>query len=952
MAEYLRSLNAAQHQAVIHDPKCPLQILAGPGSGKTRVLTCRVAHLVQHHRIAPNRLCAVTFTNKAANEMRKRLNTLIGEKKTQMLVMGTFHAICARYLRKYGAVIRVKNNFSICDADESKKIITRLLKDHVAYIKKKDMKVEPRDVMTAISKAKAKGLDAVALAAEAETGTGEKGAGDEFKRVVAMIFKDYSAELRRTNSLDFDDLLVYGVKLFTAAPDVLRDCRHILVDEFQDTNTMQYELMLCFARGHKCISIVGDPDQSIYGWRSAEVENIAKMCRDFPGTQQIYLEENYRSTGSILAISLAIVSQDKARINKGLHTSHGSGPTPSLIGVTNEIGEAAFIAREIKRLKAYSGGMLKWGDFAILLRFNALSRAIEIALQQESIPNRMLAGHKYFDRREVKDIIAYLQLIDNPDFDSAFVRAINVPKRSIGAKSVLEIQTAASASGISPMQFVEKIYAGTAPDIKPPIKRKLATFVKPIQDLRKLAYQGCPVQDIIQSLLEKISYETHLQSEEEWESRWDNVQELINFAAETANVAAQSSDESLPNLTLRRPVDDEENAKDRKREGKGKGKAKEQGQMVTRVIAVDSDEEDEEVIEFTEETPLRIFLQAATLSTDTEIQEQDESAGKVTISTCHAAKGLEWPVVFIPAVEAGTFPSWRSDDIHEERRLLYVACTRAQALLYLTYCRARMTAGEMGSKMLSDFIHRALNKNKALLGLQPPSIKDKEREFLAQLLNRQLPNKILIEAMISECRQASRSRDGDDVEPMELSVFGAASSFVTTENSQPPAYSSRSNPVGPLPTFSTARSIIQKGATSSQISVATSSSFHSQTPGAGPSRITAPSSSKAPSSTGTSSQPPSSFSSGRSLLYSSKPSSQADLEPQHTQKSATSLSTFQASASNSLAVMKGLGPADSSALNKGGASAPIKLAAGTKRLGMGHSRTGYQIPNKKRKPST
>ncbi|KAG8904046.1 hypothetical protein FRC01_008886, partial [Tulasnella sp. 417] len=353
---------------------------------------------------------------------------MIGEKDTNALIMGTFHAICSKYLRQYGKLVGLANNFSICDADVSKATVAKLLKAKQERLKDLSVELNPSAVLSHISKAKSRAEtpEDVLTAAEKQN--------DDVQRFIADVYEDYESTLKRNNSLDFDDLLIYGVKLFDGSPHILKGCKHILVDEFQDTSVLQYRLVKLFAFSSKCITIVGDPDQSIYGWRAAEIENLGKMQKDFPDTQQIFLEENYRSTGAILAISHAIVSQDKERIDKGLFTSQPSGPRPFIRLCRNEHEEADHMADEIKRVMAYSGGMLNWNDFAILLRYNALSRPIESAFQKHGIPMRMLAGQKFFERAEVKDLLAYLQLADNPDYNPAFVRIVNVPPRSMGDK--------------------------------------------------------------------------------------------------------------------------------------------------------------------------------------------------------------------------------------------------------------------------------------------------------------------------------------------------------------------------------------------------------------------------------------------------------------------------------------------------------------------------------------
>ncbi|KAJ7593227.1 P-loop containing nucleoside triphosphate hydrolase protein [Mycena floridula] len=557
----LQSLNPPQLQAVQHDPGVPLQILAGPGSGKTKVLTSRIAHLILNHQISPSSICAVTFTNKAATEMRERLTKLIGKERTSEVRMGTFHALCALYLRKYPQLVGIAPNFTVCDTEESRKIVSPLLKKYKDYLESRNLVLKEGTVLATISRAKAQGFSASAfledisakfLKDSKEGRIHTDNPTHDINQIVAEIYTVYETNLRRNNSLDFDDLLLFGVKLFKYNKIAVRWCKYVLVDEFQDTNITQYELMKALAISSR-VTIVGDPDQSIYGWRAAEVGNLGKMKKDFPATEQILLEQNYRSTASILAASLAIISQDKTRIPKKLHTSHPAGPTPVLMCLDGEYGEAAFIADEIKRLVAQTGGMLGWGDFVILLRFNALSRAIESALQKEKIPNRILGGHKFFERCEIKDLLAYLQIIDNPQFAPSFARAVNVPSRGIGEKTLIDIAARAEKVQVSHLALVEKICDGRAPDTKPASKRKLTDFVRIMGTLRKLANEGASPSNLIRKLLDLIGYLDHLKkTEPDWDTRWENVQELITFASDVeGEIKANMHPEGEGNTPLR-----------------------------------------------------------------------------------------------------------------------------------------------------------------------------------------------------------------------------------------------------------------------------------------------------------------------------------------------------------------------------------------------------------------
>ncbi|TCD65239.1 hypothetical protein EIP91_002947 [Steccherinum ochraceum] len=711
-ATYIAGLNPAQLQAVEHSPTIPLQILAGPGSGKTRVLTTRIAHLILYHGLQPSSLCAVTFTNKAAGEMRTRLEKLIGKGKTDQIHMGTFHSLCARFLRRHADKVGIRGNFTICDADESKKLIKKSLKQYAAdFDAVGEGLPDPGSVANKISQAKAKGLSPRDLLKEIPAKSLRL--KDVTARVVAEIYGEYQRILRKSNSLDFDDLLVFGVRLFREHTDVGAWCKHILVDEFQDTNTIQYELMKSISAASKCVTIVGDPDQSIYGWRSAEIENIRRMTQDYTSVAQVLLEQNYRSTGAILAASVAIVAEDKKRMPKTLYTSHPSGSRPCLYGHENERDEGLFIALEIKRLIAYTGGMLDHNDFAILLRYNSLSRVLERELQKEGVPIRMLGGRKFFDRIEIKDLLAYLQLVDNPQYVPAFVRVINVPARAIGPKTVEQILARATELRISPMEVVQRIHEGKMPDTKPPVKRKVGDFVDAIRLLRERAEQHCSPSILIPKLVQIIEYEEHLKkTHKDYEERILNVEELMNFAAETETLG--SGDIMDPDAPA--PTDDP-----------------------------------------MEDTPLRSFLQASMLSTDTDTAEDDKSP-KVTVATCHAAKGLEWPVVFLPAVEQGVFPASRAEDPEEERRLLYVACTRAQCYLTLTFCEKRFMAGVEQEKSISPFISCLGQRQRTLFADTIPDITVDERELAAKVIGRTLPGEAEITQKIQAFKDSRRKK--------------------------------------------------------------------------------------------------------------------------------------------------------------------------------------------------
>ncbi|TFK20286.1 P-loop containing nucleoside triphosphate hydrolase protein [Coprinopsis marcescibilis] len=758
--EFLRDLNATQLKAVTHAADASLQILAGPGSGKTRVLTSRIAHLILNCHLPPMSICAVTFTNKVANETKERLMKLIGKEKTAQLKMGTFHSLCARFLRKYPKQANVPDNFTVCDAAESKKIIGKLLKAHEGVLKERGLSLEPAGCASIISKAKSRGQSAKDCLTEAKAASGYRDptTPPNLEVIVGLVYVGYEAELKRNNALDFDDLLIYGVKLFAGHKETVLWCRHILVDEFQDTNVTQYELMRAIGVS-RCVTVVGDPDQSIYGWRSADVKNLEKMRRDFPNTSQFFLEESYRSTGAILRASHSIVSQDSKRIDKALFTSHPDGITPVLYQVHTEQEESAFIALEIKRLVAGMGGAFCWGDFAILLRYNALSRNLESALQKERIPCRVLGGHRYFERLEVKDLLAYLQLIDNPMYEPSFTRVINVPGRGIGEKTLNDILGRAGKTGKPFLELLEGIHDMKLPDHKPSIRKKIAPFVKVIRVMRTHASEGMGPSDLIRKLVDLLEYKEHLKkTQQDWETRWENVNELITFAKEV----------------------EEQLQMDKEHASLG--------------LSPDDTNIDEDV------SPLRQFLQVSMLTSEGDGQSEADNKDKVTISTCHSAKGLEWPVVIIPSVDSTTYPFIRSEDEDEERRLLYVACTRAKSLLYLTRSSSRMVAGDVKQKQLSKFIAATLEKSHKessgpLFIQHLPHLEGEDRAIICKVLERTVPECATIEAAVEDFYKLGRTVPSNIVwRPAGAHLLAPVPSFPTPTRQFGAAYAGRTLP--------------------------------------------------------------------------------------------------------------------------------------------------------------
>lgn len=597
---------------------------------------------------------------------------------------GTFHALCARFLRRHGARLGLAFNFTIADMEDVRRTVRELVDEHEAELASEGVALKADAVQHVISAAKSRGESPDMLRGTLTARTGRLSPSDS---ALVRLYEAYEARLRAANALDFDDLLLKGVQLFREHPDVTDHIRHVLVDEFQDTNTVQYLLMryLAAATGH--VSVVGDPDQSIYMWRNAEVGNLARMLDDFPGLQCVLLEENFRSTGAVLEAARAVMRQDTTRIDKDLYTSHARGAPVTLRTLSDADTEADYIALEIQRQVKCSLGLLTYADTCILLRFNALSRTFESALQRYGISYRVMGGARFFDRAEVRDLLAYLLLADNPQYTPGVVRVLNVPRRGIGVKTVQACLEQAQSRGMPLLALLEDIVDGQVlppPALRGAAIKSIGSFVDVVRQMRSLARDHV-VSHLLQVLVKVLDYETHLKREPNWESRWENVQELISFATAAEKTHEANTDTAASLVDLDVP-----SASKRRRMEKGE---------------VLPDMRSTFVPETDAPTPLRTFLESSALASD--VNTTDDDAPKVTITTCHAAKGLEWPLVFIPAVEDGTFPFYRCqklEEVREERRLLYVAMTRAETNLYLTCARRRLVAGEWSNRHLSPFV--------------------------------------------------------------------------------------------------------------------------------------------------------------------------------------------------------------------------------------------------------
>ncbi|MCG8416365.1 MAG: UvrD-helicase domain-containing protein [Proteobacteria bacterium] len=633
-------LNPEQERAVAHGAG-PLLVLAGAGTGKTRVLVHRIARLVSTG-VAPWDILAVTFSNKAAGEMRQRLRALLGLAAEKMWI-GTFHGTCARLLRIHGQHIGLDANFTIFDDDDQKRIIAALLKDNQL-----DESATPQGVRGRIDRAKNRGVDPVEAAADAPSAE----LGSYAEEILATIYPLYQQRLARENAVDFNDLLLKALELAAHSqigPELASRFRHVLVDEFQDTNRVQYRLVSHLSRGSGNLTAVGDDDQSIYSWRGAEPRNLIDFERDFPDATVIKLEQNYRSTQIILDAANGVIGKNRHRHDKALWTERGSGEPVLWEQCADERVEADFIARAMLGLVGEEGR--DYGDLAVLYRTHAQSRVIEEQFRRYSISYRIVGGVSFFQRKEIKDVLAYLRLVIQPSADSCFERVINVPSRGIGKTTVERVRAHARSKNISLLDAARACSQGAMTQLRTAARKRLAGFVDIIDGLRDVLAADASVSELIIQAVERSGYRERLDAEgtPDAHDRLANLAELVGMASD---------------------FDDET-------EGTGT------------------------LVEFDE----RISLSSAT----------DESDGRgttsVTLMTIHAAKGLEFPVVFLCGMEDGLFPSLRerpgvdqTDMLEEERRLAYVAMTRAQDRLILTNAHQRRHWGQIRMSTPSRFL--------------------------------------------------------------------------------------------------------------------------------------------------------------------------------------------------------------------------------------------------------
>ena len=630
MNSLLTGLNKEQQQAVQHT-EGPLLILAGAGSGKTKVLTVRIAHLLAQG-VNPYEILAITFTNKAAKEMKSRVEGLVGDVANRIW-LSTFHSFCAKFLRfEIDSFLGYNSNFTIYDTSDSQAVIKAALK-----ALNLDDKYYPVGAMiAAISDAKNQLLFASDF---------RKQARDFYQQKVADVYEYYERELRKNNALDFDDLLLVAVKLLQTNAAVLdkysHRFRYVMIDEYQDTNHAQYLLAKLLASHWKNIAVVGDADQSIYAWRGADIQNILDFEKDYPNCRSIKLEQNYRSTKIILDAANAVIDNNEGRPEKNLWTDKIEGAKIQHFTAQSEHEEAAFIGDTIA--KKHDIHDVPYGDMAILYRTNAQSRVLEEALIKRALPYTMVGGTKFYDRKEIKDVLAYLRVLYNPFDDLSLLRIINVPKRSIGATTVAKLQDYAREKGTSLFMTLTQLHL--IDSIKGKTKEKLEEFGVLIFTLVS-EMEDKTVLDILESILDRTGYLAQLEesTDPQDQARAENIGELLSVA--------KDFQDTNPSGTV----------------------------------------ED--------------FLEQVALVNDVDSFEQEEA--KVTLMTLHAAKGLEFPIVFLCGLEEGLFPHSRTlmnpEEIEEERRLAYVGITRAEKELYISNATTRTVFGRTSSYLPSRFI--------------------------------------------------------------------------------------------------------------------------------------------------------------------------------------------------------------------------------------------------------
>ena len=671
--DLIADLNPQQRAAVEHSGS-PLLIVAGAGSGKTAVLTRRIAYLLRMRGVAPGQILAITFTNKAAAEMRDRVIDLVGPTATRMWV-ATFHSACVRILREQAHLLPGLNtNFTIYDADDSKRLLGMIAKD----LQINAQKFPPRLLAAAISALKTELTDPDAASDEAAA------TRNPFDRTIAEVYTEYQRRLRAANALDFDDLIGETVRVFTTHPEIAayyrKRFRHVLIDEYQDTNHAQYVListLVGIGSDASELSVVGDSDQSIYAFRGATIRNIEEFERDYPQARTILLEQNYRSTQNILSAANAVISHNHGRREKKLWTDHGAGAKITGYVADNEHDEARFIATEIDALFDTGVG---YGDIAVMYRTNNSSRAIEEVFIRTGIPYKVVGGTRFYERKEIRDLIAYLRVLDNPTDEISLRRIINTPRRGIGDRAIATVNLYAENFGMSFADALVDAAHGKVTALGTRAKNAIAAFLELMDGLRADAAEatnaitGLPdIGVVVSRILDATGYKAELEASTDPQdgARLDNLNELVSVAREFSSEAA--------NLMAYAAM--------------GAG--------------VEGNDPAEPMVGEPQPGSIHAFLEKVSLVADSD-QLPDDSTNVVTLMTLHTAKGLEFPVVFLIGWEDGQFPHLRAlgdpQELAEERRLAYVGITRARETLYLTRAMLRASWGNAVANPASRFL--------------------------------------------------------------------------------------------------------------------------------------------------------------------------------------------------------------------------------------------------------
>ncbi len=625
MERHLAHLNPQQRRAV-EATEGPLLVLAGAGTGKTRVITARIAHLL-HHGTSPESILAVTFTNKAAREMRERVNAQAGPRAAPVTLC-TFHSFCARLLRRHGERLGLAPRFTICDSSDQLAAVRAALRE----LRVAEAKLKPQAALSRISLWKNR-MVSVEQALQQE--------GDETDELAARCYRRYQAHLQRSRVIDFDDMLLLALRLVQEHEDVLAALQqrflYLMVDEYQDTNGPQYQLLRELAGERRNLCVVGDDDQSIYGWRGADVARILAFDQDFPGAGVVRLETNYRSTEEILEAANAVIRNNGTRHAKELRSAQGSGVPVCWLQLFDEQNEASFVVAELQL--AVENKEASWGDFAILFRTQAQPRLFEAEMRRRQVPYTLVGSQSFFDRKEVRDVLAFLRLVENPDDETALLRVVNVPPRGVGKSTIDKVVAWATEQGIGAAEaFARSAEIGSLP---PRAVQSVADLRAGLSSLRMKLDHGGSLTAVVEQLLERVGYRSEVErcydDEATRSLRWNGVREVLDCAANYERSATR------PTLTG--------------------------------------------------------FLEELALTANDDPTEEDEQQrDAVTLMTLHAAKGLEFPRVYLVGFEEGVLPHRRSaveDSVEEERRLAYVGITRARRVLTVTWCEQRSRYGRL-----------------------------------------------------------------------------------------------------------------------------------------------------------------------------------------------------------------------------------------------------------------